>query len=48
VEVDGSLGRKRKATSTIKYFTKPFTPFKYRYHLKQHAKSWATYQALFD
>ncbi len=33
-------------TSTIKYFTKSFAPFNYCCHLKQHAKSWATYQAL--
>jgi hypothetical protein len=38
----------RKVTSTIKYFTKSFTPFNYHFHLKQHAESWATYQALFD
>jgi hypothetical protein len=48
VEVDGSLARNRKATSTIKYFTKPFVPFNYHCHLKQHTKSWAAYQVLSD
>jgi hypothetical protein len=38
VEVNSSLGRKRKVTSTIKYFTKSFAPFNYRYHLKQQTK----------
>jgi hypothetical protein len=48
VEISNSLGRKHKATSTIKYFMKLFAPFNYHYHLKQHAKSWAAYQALSD
>ncbi len=48
VEVGDSLGRKRKSISTIKYFTKSFTPFNYHYHLKQHIESWATYQTLSD
>jgi hypothetical protein len=34
VEVSNSSGRKCKATSTIKYFTKPFDPFNYNCHLK--------------
>jgi hypothetical protein len=38
----------RKATSTIKYFMKLLAFINYRYHLKQHAKLWATYQVLFD
>ncbi|KAH9574233.1 hypothetical protein CY35_01G045800 [Sphagnum magellanicum] len=48
VEVGGNSGRKRKATLTIKYFTKSFALFNYRCHLKQHAESWAAYQALSD
>jgi hypothetical protein len=48
VEVGDSSSRKQKATSTIKYLTKSFAPFNYRCHLKQHAKLWATYQALSD
>ncbi len=43
VEVDNSLGHKWKVTLNIKYFTKPFTPFNYRYHLKQHNELWAAY-----
>jgi hypothetical protein len=27
---------------------KPFTPFNYSYHLKQHVKLWAAYQVLSD
>jgi hypothetical protein len=48
VEVGGSSGYKRKATLTIKYFMKPFAPFNYCCHLKQHIESWAAYQAMFD
>jgi hypothetical protein len=38
VEVGSNSSRKRKGTLTIKYFTKPFAPFNYHSHLKQHTK----------
>jgi hypothetical protein len=46
VEV-GVAGRKHKQHNDIKYFTKPFAPFKYRnHHEGQHASSWMEYQGL--
>jgi hypothetical protein len=40
-------GRKRKQRSDIKYFTKPFSPFKYcSHHEGQHAASWTEYQGM--
>ncbi|KAF0699226.1 Aste57867_10191 [Aphanomyces stellatus] len=46
VEVGATTGRKRKERSSVHVFTKPFKPAQYRSHLKQHAASWETYQAL--
>jgi len=48
MEVNSSSSRKRKVTSTIKYFMKMFVPFNFHCHFKQHAKSWAAYHALPD
>jgi hypothetical protein len=46
VEVD-VMGRKRKQRSDIKYFTKSFSPFKYRsHHEGQHAALWTEYQGM--
>ncbi|CAK9863190.1 unnamed protein product [Sphagnum jensenii] len=46
VEV-GVASRKHKQCSDIKYFTKPFAPFKYHnHHESQHASSWSEYQDL--
>jgi hypothetical protein len=46
VEV-GVAGRKRKQRWDIKYFTKPFAPFKYRsHHEGQQKSSWTEYQGL--
>ncbi|CAN5959160.1 unnamed protein product [Sphagnum jensenii] len=46
VEV-GVAGHKRKQRNDIKYFTKPFAPFKYRnHHESKHASSWLEYQNL--
>jgi hypothetical protein len=43
VEV-GVAGRKRKQRSDIKYFTKPFSLFKYHsHHEGHHAASWTEY-----
>ncbi|CAK9278564.1 unnamed protein product [Sphagnum jensenii] len=41
------VGRKRKQRNDIKYFTKPFSLFKYRsHHEGQHAASWTEYQGM--
>jgi hypothetical protein len=46
VEV-GLAGRKRKQRCDIKYFKKPFSPFKYRsHHERQHKSSWTEYRGL--
>ncbi|KAH8969952.1 hypothetical protein BDL97_02G060000 [Sphagnum fallax] len=46
VEV-GIAGWKHKQRSDIKYFTKPFSPFKYySHHEGQHAASWTEYQGM--
>jgi hypothetical protein len=43
----GIAGWKRKQRSDIKYFTKPFSPFKYHsHHEGQHAASWMEYQGM--
>jgi hypothetical protein len=46
VEV-GVAGWKRKQRNDIKYFMKPFSPFKYcSHHEGQHAASWTEYQGM--